>query len=92
MGSKLFSCGEIGINKNAFHKATISISIDAIEINRIMLFEKSPYGNKGLFKHYIEYRHKGEAFPSPLKIKLPQLTGYTKHFDANDKFINFFSY
>ena len=89
MGSKVLSYGEIGINKNAFHKATTSISIDEIEINRIMLFDKTSYGNKGLFKYYIGYRHIGATFPSPLNIKLPQLTGYTKHFDAYNKCINF---
>ena len=89
MGSKFLGYGEIGINKNAFHKATTSISIDEVEINRIMLFHKTLYGNKGLFKYYIGYKRKGETFPSPLNIKLPQLTGYTKHFDADNTCVNF---
>ena len=54
-----------------------------------MLFDKTSYGNEGLFKYYIGYRHKVEGFPSPLDIKLPQLTGYAKHFDANNTYINF---
>ena len=53
-----------------------------------MLFDKTSYGNKGLFKYYIGYRHKDGTF-SPLNIKLRQLTGYIKHFDANNKYINF---
>ena len=55
MGSKVLSYGEIGININAFHKATTSVSIDEIEINGIMLFDKTSYGNKDLFKYYIRY-------------------------------------
>ena len=50
-----------------------------------MLFDKLLYGNKGSFKYYIEYRHNNEALPSLLNIKLLQLTGYTKHFDNNNK-------
>ena len=53
-----------------------------------MLFDKTSYGNKGLFKYYIGYRHKDGTF-SPLNIKLPQLTGYTRHFNDGDKRINF---
>ena len=41
MRSKVSIYGKIGINKNAFHKATTSISIDEIEINRIILFDKT---------------------------------------------------
>ena len=91
MRSKFSIYGKIGINKNAFHKATTSISIDEIEINRIILFDKTSYGNKGLFKYYIGYRYKDgkDGNFSPLNIKRPQLSGYTKHFDANNKYINF---
>ena len=53
-----------------------------------MLFDKTSCGNKGSFKRYIGYRHKDGTF-SPLNIKLPQLTGYDKHFNNNDKLINF---
>ena len=34
------------------------------------------------------YGHKDGTF-SPLNVKLPQLTGYTKHFNNDDKLINF---
>ena len=83
MGSKILSFGEIGINKNAFHNNTTSISIDEVEINRIVLFDKTSYGNKVLFKYYIGYKHIGRSLTSPLSIKLPQLMGYSKHFNDN---------
>ena len=88
MRSKVLGYGGRSINKNAFHKAATSISIDEVEINKIMLFDKTSYGNKGLFKYYIGYKCKGETLPSPLNIKLPQLTVYTKHFDADHKCVN----
>ena len=37
MGSKILSYGETAIVKSALHKKTISININKIEINRIVL-------------------------------------------------------
>ena len=82
------SYDETCINKNAFHKTTTSINIDEVDINKITLLDKTSYGNKGLFKYHIGYIHKNKALPSPLNIKIPQLTGYTKHFDNNNKYVN----
>ena len=78
----------IKINKNTFHKKTTSINIDEVESDKITLLHKTSYGNKGSFKYHIGYRHKNEALISPLNMKLPQLTGYTKHFDNNNKYVN----
>ena len=89
MRLKVLGYGETCINKNAFQNDTTSINIDEVEINGIMLFDKISYGNKGLFKYYTGYKHKGEAFPSPLSTKHPQLTGNSKHFDGDNKCINF---
>ena len=65
-----------------------SININKIEINRIVLFNKTSYGNKGSFNHYIRYRH-ADGNLSPQNIRLPQLTGYIKHFSDENKLINF---
>ena len=55
-----------------------------------MLFDKTSYGNKGLFKYYAAYMHKTEAFQSPLCIKRPQLIGHSKHFNDNNTHIYIF--
>ena len=89
MGSKILSYGETAIIKNAFHKKTISININEIKINRIVLFNKTSYGNKSSFKHYTGYRHTDGKL-SPLNIRLPQLTGYVKYFTDEIKLRNFF--
>ena len=81
------SYDEACINKNAFHEKTTSINIDEVKIYKITLLDKTSYGNKGSFKYHIGYRQKNESLLSPLKIKLPQLTGYTKHFN-NNKYVN----
>ena len=88
MRSKVLSYGETCINKNAFHKTATSINIDEVDISKIMLLDKTSYGNRVSFKYCIGYRHKNEALLSPLNIKLPQLTGYTKHFNNNNKYAN----
>ena len=86
--SKTLNKDEICTDKKTFLNNKSSIRIDKVEINRIVLLNKTSYGTKGSFKHYIGYRHINGNF-SPLNIKLPQLTGYGKHFDNADKFINF---
>ena len=93
MKPKILSYDETCINKNAFHKETNSISIDEVEIDKITLLHKPSYGkyhmvNKGSFKYHTGYRHKNEDLLSPLNIKLPQLTGYTKHFNNNNKYVS----
>ena len=78
MERKILNRGKIGINKNTFHNNKSLISINEVEINRILLFDKTSKCGKGTFERYIGYRHKERIF-SPLNIKLPQLTGYAKH-------------
>ena len=88
MKPKVLSCDKTCINKNAFYKTTTSLNIDEVDINKITLLDKTSYGNKGSFKYHIGYRHKNEALLSPLNINLPQLNGYTKHFDNNNRYVN----
>ena len=57
MESKTSNKDEICTNKKALLNNRSSISIDKVEINRIVLFNKTLYSNKGPFKHYIGYRH-----------------------------------
>ena len=79
--------GENGINKSACHKIKKSININEVDIEEMVLSHKKLY-SKGSFKYFIGYRHKGNAFPSPLCVKLPQMNVYAKYFDKNNKYIN----
>ena len=88
MRSKTLNKDEICTDKKAFHSNKSSINIKEIKINRLVLLNKTSYGNKGSFKHYIGYRHIGGNF-LPLNVKLPLLIGYAKHFNNGDKLINF---
>ena len=87
MESKVLFCTKECINKNAFHIKTNSISIDEVEINKTMLFDKTSYGNKGSFKYYIGYMHEVERL-SPLCIKRPQLIGYANSFNNDSRYVN----
>ena len=80
MRSKVLGCGEGYIDKNAFHKNKSLISINEIEINEIVLFNKTSYGNKGSFKRYIGCRHKDGSL-SPLNL-------LKKEFDKNPVYEN----
>ena len=88
MESKILCCGGTCVDKNAFHKNKSSIIINEVEFNKIVLFDKTSYGNKVSFKRYIGYKHKDGTF-SPLNLKLSLVTGYAKYFNNGDKLINF---
>ena len=88
MESNFLSYGEAPIIKSAFHKKTTSININEIKINRKVLFDKTSCGNKGSLKRYIGYKHTDGTF-SILNLRLTQLTGYAKHFNDENKIINF---
>ena len=79
--------GENGIIKGAFHKNKKLVNVKEVDIKRIALLDKKPY-DKDWFRYFIGYRHEGNAFPSPLCIKLPQMNAYAKYFDKDNKYMN----
>ena len=71
------------INKNAFQKHKRPITIDKVEITKIVLSKKDSYGKKGSLKYFIGHTNENDAFPVPLCIKLPQMNRYVKYFNHN---------
>ena len=65
----------------------IKNEVDIKTISKVLSNKKS-YGNKDLFNYFIWYRHKGNAFPAPLRIKFPLSNAYAKYFDRNSKYID----
>ena len=88
MEQKVLIFNKLYINKNAFHKNKRPISIEKLNIRRMVLSKKYLYGKKGSFKYFIGYIHEGNAFPRPLCIKFPQMNGYIKYFDISNKCID----
>ena len=88
MEQEVVHFGENSIIKSAFHKNKRLLNINEVDIKRIKLSDKKSYG-KDSFRYSTGYRREGNAFPSSLCIKLPQMNAYTKYFDKINKYINF---
>ena len=52
-----------------------------IDVNKILVSKKEPFGTKNSLKCFIGYNDDGVI--RPLYIKLPEMIGYVKHFDSN---------
>ena len=52
-----------------------------IDVNKILVSKKEPYGNKNSLKYFIGYND--NDIVRPLCIRLPQMTGYARKFDEN---------
>ena len=55
--------------------------INDIDVNKILVSKKEPYGTKNSYKYFIEYNDNDVI--RPLCLRLPQMTGYTKKFNEN---------
>ena len=88
MNENVLICDKQCFNENAFHKNKRPISIDKVEIRRIVLSKKDLYRKKSSFKCFVGYINESDAFSAPLCVKLPQTNGYVKYFDSNNKCIN----
>ena len=51
-----------------------------ISVNKILVAKKESYGTKNFLKYFIGYND-GDVIRL-LRILLPQMTGYVKHFDS----------
>ena len=69
------------INKANFYKNKKLFSIYDIEVDKILISKKEPYGRKSSFKYFLEYND--DDVIRSLCITLPQMIGYVKHFDSN---------
>ena len=69
------------IKKSEFYKNKKVTSIDDINVNKILVSKKEPYGVKNLFKYFIGYND-NDVIRS-LCVRLPQMTDYARKFDNN---------
>ena len=81
MGGKNINCNDKKINKSNFYKNKKLFHLDDIDVNKILVYKKEPYGKKSSFKYFIGYSDNGNI--RPLCIRLPQMVGYVKCFDSN---------
>ena len=67
--------------KSKFYKNKKVNSIEEIDINKILVSKKEPFGTKNSFKYFIGYNDNDAT--RTLCVRLPQMTGYTRKFDEN---------
>ena len=63
-----------------FHRNKSLISINDIDINKIVVSNKLPFGNQD-FKYFIGYKDSEKI--RPLCISSPQMIIYKRNFDQN---------
>ena len=71
------------INKSNFYKNRKLFKIDDIDVDKILLSKKRPYGTIKSIKYFNGYNNVDTI--RPLCIKLPQMIGYVNHFDGNKR-------
>ena len=81
MSEKNINFNDKKVKKSEFFKKVKITKIDNINVNKILVSEKEPYGTKNSFQYFIGYND-NDVIRS-LCIRLPQMTGYTKKFDEN---------
>ena len=81
MSEKNINFDDKKIKKSVFYKNKKVFQIDYIDVNKILVSKKEPYGTKNWFKYFIGCNDNG--FIRPLCVKLPQTTGYARRFDEN---------
>ena len=79
MSRKSVNFGDKKTNKSNFYKNKKLFKIGDIGVNKILIWEKEPYGAKESFRYFIGYDYNDVV--RPLCIKLPQMIGYVKCFD-----------
>ena len=81
MNGKSINFDDKKIKKSEFYKSKKVFQIDNIDVNKILVSRKEPYGTKNALKYFIRYNDNDVI--RPLCLRLPQMTGYTKKFNEN---------
>ena len=81
MSGKTINFNDKKVRKSNFYKNKKVFKIDNIDINNVLVSKKEQYGTKNSFKYFIGYNN--NEIIRPLRIRLPQMTGYAKKFNEN---------
>ena len=66
--------------KSDFYKNKKAFPIDYVDVNKILVFKKEPYGTKNALKYFTGYN---DNVIRPLRVRLPQMMDYAKKFNEN---------
>ena len=85
MTGKSINFDDKKIGKSDFYKKNKKIfNIDDIDVDKILISKKEPYGKNNSLKYFIGYNDNDVI--RPLCLKLSKMTGYIKKFKENIKF------
>ena len=82
MSEENVSFSDRKVKKSDFCKNKKVIKIDDIDVIKILVSNKEPYGANKSIKYFIGYNDDDDII-RPLYIKVPQMIGYVKCFDSN---------
>ena len=82
MSEKALKFDNIMVNKKESHKFKQSINLDLVNVDQIVTSNKSKHSDDG-FKDFIGYKE--DDIVKPLRIILPQVSGYITHFENGGK-------
>ena len=83
MSGKKINFHDKKIKKTDFQKNKYKkiFNIDDIDVNKILVSRKEPYGTNNALKYFIGYND--NAVIRPLCLRLSKMTGYIRKFDEN---------
>ena len=86
MSKRIVNFGDKKFDKSNFYKNKKLFKIDNIDVDKILISKKEPYGKEKSYKYFISYNDNDNI--RPLCVKLPKMIGYVKCFD-NAKTMSF---
>ena len=81
MSGKNIKFDDKKIIKSDFYKNKKPFQIDDVDVNKILVSKKEPYGTKNALKYFIGYNDNDVI--RPLCLRLPKMTGYARKFKEN---------
>ena len=83
MSEQSLKFGDIVVNKKEFCASKQAIALNLVNTNKIVVSDKFKHSDDG-FKYFIGFSHDDDVI-RPLRIILPQMSGYIKYFDNGGK-------
>ena len=81
MHTKNVSLNDKKSKQSDYYENKKAFQIDNIDVNKILVSKKEPYGTKNALKYFIGYNDNDVI--RPLCLRLPQMTGCAKKFNEN---------
>ena len=88
MNKQTLKFGNTVVNKKEFYASRQATALNLVNTNKIVVSYRIKHSDDG-FKYFIGYLHDDDYLIKPLRIILPQMSGYKKFFDNGGKNMSF---